>query len=597
MADGQFPGEAMKGFFNNILTIDLSSQTFSDEPVEDEVYRKFLGGKGLGSYLLLDRNPPNVDPLAPENHLIFAIGSGSDIKLHGSARYGVFTKSPLTGCYSDSYSGGTVADQISRTGYDAVLIKGAANEPTYLEICDEGVTFHAADDLWGQDAYATETALLERASARKAAAVVIGPAGENRVRFSIIANNFWRCAGRTGAGTVMGSKRLKGIVFHGNAKRQPADAALLAEHWRRLGKLSKDNPGVAAYKRYGTTLMVRIMNEVGSFPTRYWSEGRLDNYENICGDTFLERCRVKPKACPRCFMACGNLAEVVHGRHAGLKIEGPEYETIFTFGGLCMVDSIEEIIYLNDICDRLGMDTITAGNLVAFAMHAAEMGAISEKLAFGDVDAIAETLKAISARTGIGAVLAEGIRHAATTWGIEDEAVHVKGLEPAGYDPRVLKGMGLAFAVNPRGACHLRTTFYKPELAGIIDKDQIEGKAELFIDYEDRMTLFDTFVLCRFFRDLLPWDGLQILVSATTGLDLDKAGLQAIAANITDTVRRFNLREGVTAADDTLPKKFFSKKLPPTQSEITPEQLERMVQDYYRLRGWDEDGVPSAAEY
>jgi len=291
-------------------------------------------------------------------------------------------------------------------------------------------------------------------------------------------------------------------------------------------------------------------------------------------------------------MACGNLAEVLHGRHAGLKIEGPEYETIFTFGGLCMVDSIEEIIFLNDLCDRLGMDTITAGGLAAFAIHAAELGAIDEDLSYGDVDAIAEILRAISARTGIGAVLAEGVRHAAEVWGLSDEAVHVKGLEPAGYDPRVLKGMGLSYAINPRGACHLRATFYKPELAGIIGKDQLEGKAELFIDYEDRMILFDTFVLCRFFRDLLLWDDLAMLVRATTGLDLDNQGLQEIAANINDTIRRFNLREGVTAADDILPKKFYSKALPPSQKDITPEQLEFMVKDYFRLRGWSEDGVP-----
>ena len=286
----------MQGFFNKLVHIDLTNQTATPEPIDDDVYRRYLGGKGLGSHLLLERNPPGVDPLAPENLLIFAIGSGSDIKLHGSARYGVFTKSPLTGAYTDSYSGGTVADQISRTGYDAVVLEGAAKKPIYLEISDEGVTFHSADDLWGLDTFATETALLERAPSRKAAAVCIGPAGENRVRFAIISNNFWRCARRTGAGTVMGSKNLKGIIFHGDAKREPAHPDLLADHWRRLAKRAKDDPGVAAYKKYGTTLMVRIANEAGSFPTRYWSDGKLENYEAICGDTFLERCKVKPKA-------------------------------------------------------------------------------------------------------------------------------------------------------------------------------------------------------------------------------------------------------------------------------------------------------------
>lgn len=582
----------MRGFFNKVLVVDLSTQSHSIEVIDDEVYSNFLGGKGLGSYLLMKHNPPSVDPLAPENHLIFAVGQGADLRVHGSARYALLTKSPLTGLYSDSYSGGTPADHISRTGFDAVLIKGAASDPVCLEISDQGVAFHSAKDLWGKDAFETETALLKNSSASKAAAVCIGPAGENRVRFAAVSNNFWRRAGRTGGGAVMGSKNLKGIVFHGDARRQPADTDLLNEHWRQLTKRAKDDAGVAAYKRYGTSLMVRIMNEAGAFPTRYWSQGKNPRYEAICGDALLERCKVKPKACPRCFMACGNMSEVIHGRHAGLRLEGPEYETIYAFGGLCLVDSIEEIIFLNDRCDRLGMDSITAGNLVAFAMLASEKGVINQKLPFGDVDAIAETLSNISQRKGIGAVLANGIVHAADAWGMSEDAVHVKGLEPAGYDPRVLKGMGLSYAINPRGACHLRATFYKPELSGLIDRDQIDGKAELYIDYEDRLTLFDTFVLCRFFRDLLQWDELATLVYGTTGMDLDKTGLKKIAANITDIVRLFNIREGATASDDTLPPPMFSKKVPPSHATITPDDLEQMVQDYYRLRGWDEQGVP-----
>lgn len=582
----------MKGFFNRVLVVDLSTQNHTVEVIDDEVYSRFLGGKGLGSYLLMKHNPPGVDPLAPENHLIFAVGQGADLRMHGSARYALLTKSPLTGLYSDSYSGGTPADHISRTGFDAVVIKGAAKEPVSLEISDQGVAFHSAKKLWGKDAFETETSLLEDSSASKAAAVCIGPAGENRVRFAAVSNNFWRRAGRTGGGAVMGSKQLKGIVFHGNARRQPADPDLLKEHWRQLAKRAKDDAGVAAYKRYGTSLMVRIMNEANAFPTRYWSQGKKPRFEAICGDALLERCKVKPKACPRCFMACGNMSEVKHGRHAGLRLEGPEYETIYAFGGLCLVESIEEIMFLNDRCDRLGMDTITSGNLVAFAMLASEKGVISEKIPFGDVDLIAETLSDISQRKGIGAVLAEGIVHAAKVWGMSDDAVHVKGLEPAGYDPRVLKGMGLSYAVNPRGACHLRATFYKPELAGIIDRDQIDGKAELFIDYEDRLTLFDTFVLCRFFRDLLQWEELATLVRGSTGLDLDKAGLKRIAGNITDIVRRFNIQEGVTASDDTLPARLFSKKVPPSQATITADELKQMVQDYYRLRGWDNQGVP-----
>ncbi|UCD58321.1 MAG: aldehyde ferredoxin oxidoreductase C-terminal domain-containing protein, partial [Candidatus Hydrogenedentota bacterium] len=357
---------------------------------------------------------------------------------------------------------------------------------------------------------------------------------------------------------------------------------------------ARTDTGVAAYKKYGTTVMVKIVNESGAFPTKYWAAGEYDQWKEISGDALLEKCKVKAKACPRCFMACGNLSEVVHGRHAGLKLEGPEYETIYAFGGLCMIDSIEEIIYLNDMCDQLGIDTITAGNLAAFAVVASEKGVIDERIGFGDVDAIAELLKKIAARRGIGTTLSEGIVHASKEWGMAEEAVHVKGLEPAGYDPRVLKGMGLAYAVSDRGACHLRSTFYKPELAGMIEPDQIKGKAEMFIDFEDRLTLFDTMVFCRFFRDLIQWDELATVVRATTGMDLDQAGLKGIAANVTDAARIFNLREGMAAEQDSLPEPFFTEKLPPSGKSISREDLHMMVQDYYRLRGWDKQGIPAS---
>jgi aldehyde:ferredoxin oxidoreductase len=285
------------------------------------------------------------------------------------------------------------------------------------------------------------------------------------------------------------------------------------------------------------------------------------------------------------------MATVKDGRHAGLKLEGPEYETIYAFGGLCQIASIEEIIYLNDICDRLGMDTITAGNLCAFTIEAYKRGKIGYEIDYGDVDAIAALLHMVARREGVGNVLAGGIISAAEEWDLEDVAVHVKGMEPAGYDPRVLKGMGLAYATSDRGACHLRATFYKPELSGMIPPDQIEGKAEMFVDFEDRLTIFDSMVLCRFYRDLYTWDELAEIVAAVTGLQTDKEGLRSRAASISTLVRRFNVREGLTFEADWLPKKLFSK-MENTGHEITSKQLEHLRRDYYRLRGWDESGIP-----
>jgi aldehyde:ferredoxin oxidoreductase len=285
------------------------------------------------------------------------------------------------------------------------------------------------------------------------------------------------------------------------------------------------------------------------------------------------------------------MTTVLSGRHAGLRLEGPEYETIYAFGGLCLIDRIEEIAYLNDICDRLGMDTITAGNLCGFTIEAARKKKIAYPIDYGDVDAVAGLLKKIAERSGIGDTLARGIRHAAKEWDMQDTAVHVKGLELPGYDPRVLKGSGLSFATADRGACHLRATFHNPELKGRIDPDVINGKADLFVDFEDRLTLMDHLILCRFFRDLYPWDRLGQIIQMTTGLSEDKAALQKRAAALSDLVRAFNIREGMTSEDDHLPKRLFKEALK-TGHRIKETELEAMRRDYYRLRGWAKDGTP-----
>ncbi len=588
-----FIHRAMHGFFNKVLIVNASTRETAVEEIQDKVYQNLLGGKGLATWLLLRHNPAGVDPFSPENRLIFAVGPMTDLRVHGSARYGVFTKSPLTGLYVESYSGGKVADRISRTGFDAVVFQGASDSPVWIDVSDRGASFHDAGDLWGKSVYETEDLVLERLGDKKAAACVIGPGGENLVGFANIINGKFHCAGRAGVGAVMGSKKIKAISFRGSVKREAADESLLGRHWKYMIEIGKDNPGVKAYKKYGTTQMVKVANSLNIFPTRYWTRGSRDDWEEkLSGDVLLERCKVSAKACPRCFMACTQNSEVLHGRHKGLKIEGPEYETIYAFGGLCMIEDLEEIIYLNDLCNSMGVDTITGGNLVGFAMRARELGAIDYPIEFGDVDASAELLGMISRREGIGDVLARGIVHAARTWELEDEAIHVKGLEPAGYDPRPLKGMGLAYAVSDRGACHLRTTFYKAEIAGISPPDELENKAAAFLDFEDRCTLFDTMILCRFHRDVILWDELATLVKASAGMDLDKEGLAKIASNVVSLSRAFNLREGMTRAEDSLPRAFYNRKMDPTGASITESDLARLVSDYYRLRGWNEDGEP-----
>ncbi|MCP4161745.1 MAG: aldehyde ferredoxin oxidoreductase family protein [Deltaproteobacteria bacterium] len=580
----------MHGFYNLIITINLSEISFKIEKIPDDILKRYLGGKGLATWLLYERNPEGVDPLSSENHLIFATGSVTGGTTWGASRYGVFTKSPLTGLYAESYSGGRVPEAVSATGFDAIIIKGKANGLKIIEVTPAGVLFHDAENLKGKDTFETEVYIKKRCLGRKKknwkkGSVVIGPAGENGVAFSIIKNDGWRCAGRAGTGTVLGSKNIKGIIFSGDKKREVYDPKGLLELSKDLAKEAKDNPLANAYKSMGTSQMVKTMNNAGAFPTKYWSKGKAAHWEKISSDALHKRCEVKPHACAKCYLSCGRMTKILKGRHKGLVIEGPEYETIFAFGGLCMISSIEEIAYLNNICDSLGMDTITAGNLCAFAMKAYETGKSGFKITFGDADKTAELLKHISKKEGVGEILAKGIKKAAKEWNMVDDAVHVKGMEPAGYDPRVLKGMALSYATSDRGACHLRSTFYKPELAGMIDPDQIDGKAEMFIDFEDRLTIFDTFILCRFFRDLYPWELLETLITASTGLDGSKENLTDIAKNISDKVRSFNLREGMTESDEKLPNIFY-RKLEDSGKVLDPDYFNELFENYKKIRGW-----------
>ena len=585
----------MFGFYNRILTIDLSSRSFVIEELADEILQQCFGGKGLATRLLLDRNRASVDPLSPDNHLIFATGPFCGGRLWGGSRYGVYTKSPLTGFYAESYSGGKVPEAIDAAGFDAILLHGKSPAPTVLSIHPDGVDFHDAGDLWGMETFVAEEEALKRFARHqeefgKPGAVVIGPAGENLIRYAIIANDKWRCAGRAGVGTVMGSKLVKAIVFQGDRKRRYADPQGVASYAGNFMQTNLEHPGVKAYKRMGTTMMVALMNTAGAFPARYWNQGSVDHWENISGEKYHAEQEVKPHACAKCFMACGRMTRLCKGRHKDLKLEGPEYETIYSFGGLCMITEMEEVAYLNDLCDRLGMDTITVGNLCALVMEAKEKGRLDYPIEYGDADQLAALIVKIAGREDIGDILADGIIPASRRWGLTDLAIHVKGMEPAGYDPRALKGMGLTFGTSPRGACHLRTTFYKAELSGMIAADQIEEKAAMLIEFEDRLNIFDTLILCRFYRDLYTWDELETAIGLVAG-PVVRSDLRKIATLITDMTRHFNIREGLQQEDDRLPARLHREKLPDGRS-LPADEMEYLLQDYYRLRGWDGKGIP-----
>ena len=585
----------MYGFYNKLLKINMTTRSVSEETIPDEVFEKHLGGKGLGAYLMLKEIPAKIDPLSAENKLIFTVGALADTKIWGSARFGVFCKSPLTGIFGESYCGGKVAPVMKRIGRDAIVIEGRSDKPVYLEISDKEVKFHDAGHLWGKDCFASEDAILEEVGVKGVQAVVIGPAGERLVRFALIESNYWRSAGRCGMGAVMGSKNLKGIAFHGSAECEVADPEAVKRIIKGLAERTKDElkGKVTVWRENGTIINVDAVNEACAFPTRYWTEGKTPSAENLGVEFMRDNFDFKSRACPSCFLACGNVLTVNKGPYKGLTIEGPEYETIYSFGGLNCLNGLDEVAYLNDICDRLGIDTMTAGNVTAFAIEARKRGKIDFEIDYGQTEQIAQLLRMISAREGIGDILAEGVKKAAEVWGLEEIAVHVKGLEPGGYDPRALKGIGLQYAVSSRGACHMRGTVHAAELSGQIDPDIIEGKAEVFVENENLDALFDSFILCRFFRSIYLWDEMAELIKATMGLEWDRSDLERTAKYITTQARLFNTREGISKKDDTLPGRFFNEPLGPDGKTFTEAEFNQMREEYYNIHGWNKDGVPN----
>ncbi len=581
-----------KVMFGKILFIDLTEKSWRVEDLPSYLFTYLIGGKGLGTYLLFNKNSPHVDPLSAQNNLIIALGPATDTGIWGSSRYGVYTKSPLTGLYAESYSGGNVAEPMSRTGYDAFVIYGSSYSPVFLEINEEEVFFRDASQIWGKDTYLAEDEIRRKVGRRDAGIIVIGPAGENLIRFASIVNNRWRCAGRSGTGSVLGSKKVKGIAFYGSKKRPVASEKKIKELKKSWLKKGMDMPSVRFFRSFGTCGLVSVINGVKAFPSYYWRSGELDGWESLSAESLHMNFKVRSKACRMCFLACARLTEVTHGKFEGLRIEGPEYETIYAIGGLCGIKKLEEIIYINDICDRLGMDTITAGNLVAFAIEASRLGKIKERIDYGQTEKVADLLFKIAKKEGIGEVLSYGIVHAAKEWDLEDMAIHVKGMEPGGYDPRYFFGMALAYATSDRGACHMRSTVFRAELSGLIPPQETENKAEVMIDYEDRHTLQDSLIICRFYRDLYTWNELSEIIEATLGLSFEKKDLQRIASHIRDAVRIYNLREGMDAQADTLPKRFFEEPLGPAGFTLKREDFEKMKRDYYRIRGWKENGEP-----
>ncbi len=569
----------MKGFYKRGLLIDLSSQSYETFDIPEEILRRYSGGKGIATYYLMEFSNKGYDPLSPEAPFVVATGPAGGSRIWGNSRYGIYGKSPLTGLYGESYSGGIAPEAISRTGFDLIVIKGKMDKLSYLLINENDVEFISCEELKGKGTYWTEEYIEKRHKNIRAKALVIGPAGENLVKFSVVENDKWRSAGRCGMGAILGSKNLKALVFAGTKSRKWAHPEGIDRYSKQILQEFKDSPITENYRRFGTPMMVAVLNQFKAFPTRYWESGYREDWERISGETLINRFKPQIRSCKKCFIGCSKLTQIKEGKYRGIKIEGPEYETIFAFGGICLVKDLDEIAYLNNLCDDLGLDTISAGNIIGYLIKLSEQGRIDYRIKWGETERISDTLLKIARCEGIGEELSKGIKYLEKRFGVP--SMHVKGMDPAGYDPRVFKGMALSYGISPRGACHLRTTFYKAEISGIIAPDEIKGKAEILIDWEDRLAFFDSLIICRFFRDIYSWEELQKIFTLLTGETED---IKAISKNIIQITREFNLRERLTREDDHPSVKFFEKTL--EGAGITEHEYEQLLNDYYRLRGW-----------
>jgi len=582
----------------HVLRINLSSGKVSHEWLHEGWRLQLIGGKGVATRILFDELQPNIDPLSADNMLIFTVGPATGTVIPMDSRYGVFFKSPLTGIFCESYSGGSVAPVIRWAGLDAIVITGAADKPTYLYIDDGKAELRSAKRLWGLDTYTADREVKAELGDKNLKVISIGPAGENLVKFANMSNDYWRQAGRGGGGAVMGSKRLKAIAVRSSKRESPAEDSgeLRKIAMEAFERIRKDPTASQIYRNYGTSAMIDVANELGAFPTRYWRENRFSEAKSINCDA-VRRLLVKNKTCWNCPVACGKFVEAEGDDGATHRVE-LEYETIYAFGSLCMISKIEKIIEINDFCDRYGIDTITAGNVAAFAIEAYNLGKLKPEkpIRYGDSHSVLWLLKETVNRTGVGKILAEGTRAAAKALGLDDLAIHVKGLEPPGYDPRTMKGMALSYATSPRGACHLRSGFYYAEARGLVDRFSTDPKkVAMFVDWERRCTVFDSLILCRFGRFIFDWPMLARLVSRLNGCEYTEAELIHIADSIIDLTRAFNLREGISRKDDCIPERFSSEPVKVGRQEYvtTKHELNLMLDEYYRLHGWDSSGVPS----
>lgn len=586
------------GYTGKYLDVNLSTYKILELPTDMNLAEQFIGGKGFGAKLLYDTLKPGIDPLSSNNLLFFMTGPLSGTSVQTSGRWCVVTKSPLTGIYLDSQIGGKFGHRLKRSGFDFIMVRGKAETPCYLEVSSDRVTLHSASDLWGKGTYKTEEILKTRHKGSEVAS--IGPAGENLVTYANIMTDRTHMAGRGGAGAVMGSKNLKAIITSGSQKIEAVNPDVFKTLTRAFTKKVRENPGVKRRHEIGTVMWVKMSNDAGFLPTRNFQSGVFKGADAISGERMRDEFVVGHTACYRCAIACGKTTRFKEGKFSGLEVDGPEYETSALMGASCGIDDLGAIAKSNQICDDLGLDTITAGGTIAFAMECNEKDILDQTdvndLKFGNAVAQHEMLNLIAHRKGIGDLFAGGSLTAANAIGQNSSefAVQVKGLELAGVEPRGSFGMALAYSTSDRGGCHQRCWTPTAELSGTLKRFNFEGVAKFVKENQDERAVCYSLVLC----DFLPFTITEMveMLNAATGFSYTPESYLLTGERIWNLTRLFNTREGITAKNDVLPARFYKEEAPegdPKGQKIDLNGFEITRSEYYNLRGWDSDGIPT----
>jgi len=595
------------GYIGKILRVDLTKYEVLSKPVDSGLIETYLGGKGFGARILFDDVRKDIDPLGTENEIIFSTGPLTGTLAPGSSKFEVVTKSPLTGTFLNSDCGGCFGGELKFAGYDAIVIKGRACRPVFLSINSGKAEIRDAEGIWGRKTSDTERIIREDLNDEEAKIACIGPAGEKLTRISCIWTSRSRTAARGGAGAVMGSKNLKAISVRGNGDIKIAQPTKFLE---AIDKVYEEiEPLFMWAPSIGTAATVSIANLAGILPTRNFQTGVFEEADSISHEALMKN-STRSVACFPCPGRCGKLTSITTGPYAGTIVE-VEYETIYALGSNCGVSSMEAIAKANSLCDEYGIDTMSTGCTIAFAMECYQRGIIGKQdtngieLEFGDHNALVQMVEKIGKRDGFGGVLAEGSVRASQIIGkgAENYVMHSKKLELGGYDPRGMQGVGLGFATSDRGGCHQRSAGLVGAelLAGkkvpadrYVDRFEIDGRAKLVKDMQDWSALLDSTGLCWFVGSYMKWVTVAEILSAATGISFNEHRLRLIGERIWNLTRMFNVREGFTSKEDSLPERFLKEPMPEGPSKGYVCRLNEMLSDYYAIRGWDEKGIPTA---